>query len=81
MKIGESGRGSTKAISSLGISNSYNLRSTALLLNLVSTAMYEPMEEYDYEPSMTYFRYAGRIPEGVSIMSKYILQMDMLSGE
>ena len=26
------------------------------------------MEEYDYEPSMTYFRYAGRIPEGVSIV-------------
>ena len=26
------------------------------------------MEEYDYEPSITYFRYAGRIPEGVSIV-------------
>jgi hypothetical protein len=26
------------------------------------------MEKYDYEPSITYFRYAGRIPEGVSIV-------------
>jgi len=26
------------------------------------------MEEYDYEPSITYFRYAGNIPEGVSIV-------------
>ena len=26
------------------------------------------MDEYDYEPSMTYFRYAGRIPEGASIV-------------
>ena len=26
------------------------------------------MEKYDYEPSTTYFRYAGRIPEGVSIV-------------
>ena len=26
------------------------------------------MEKYDYEPSMTYFRYAGRIPEGMSVV-------------
>ena len=26
------------------------------------------MEEYDYEPSITYFRYAGQIPEGVSVV-------------
>ena len=26
------------------------------------------MEKYDYEPSMTYFRYAGRIPEGISVI-------------
>ncbi len=26
------------------------------------------MEMYDYEPSMTYFRYAGKIPEGVSVI-------------
>jgi len=26
------------------------------------------MEQYDYEPSMTYFRYAGRIPEGMSVI-------------
>jgi hypothetical protein len=24
------------------------------------------MEKYDYEPSLTYFRYAGIIPEGIS---------------
>ena len=23
------------------------------------------MEQFDHEPSMTYFRYAGKIPEGV----------------
>ena len=26
------------------------------------------MEKYDYEPSVTYFRYAGRIPEGISVI-------------
>jgi len=26
------------------------------------------MEKYDYEPSMTYFRYAGKIPEGISVI-------------
>ena len=26
------------------------------------------MERYDHEPSMTYFRYAGRIPEGISVI-------------
>ena len=26
------------------------------------------MEEYDHEPSMTYFRYAGRVPEGASFL-------------
>jgi len=26
------------------------------------------MEKYDHEPSITYFRYAGQIPEGVSVI-------------
>ena len=26
------------------------------------------MEKYDYEPSLTYFRYAGKIPEGMSVI-------------
>ena len=26
------------------------------------------MEQYDHEPSMTYFRYAGKIPEGMSVI-------------
>ena len=26
------------------------------------------MEKYDYEPSMTYFRYAGKIPEGIGVI-------------
>ena len=26
------------------------------------------MEEYDYEPSLTYFCYAGRIPAGMSVV-------------
>ena len=26
------------------------------------------MEKYDYEPSVTYFRYAGKIPEGISVI-------------
>ena len=26
------------------------------------------MENFDYEPSMTYFRYAGQIPKGVSVL-------------
>jgi hypothetical protein len=26
------------------------------------------MEKYDLEPSMTYFRYAGKIPEGMSVI-------------
>ena len=26
------------------------------------------MDKYDYEPSLTYFRYAGRIPEGMSVV-------------
>ena len=26
------------------------------------------MDKYDYEPSMTYFRYAGKIPEGISVV-------------
>jgi hypothetical protein len=26
------------------------------------------MEKYDYEQSMTYFRYAGKIPEGISVI-------------
>ena len=26
------------------------------------------MEEFDYEPSVTYFRYAGRIPDEVSVI-------------
>ena len=26
------------------------------------------MDQYDHEPSYTYFRYAGRIPEGVSVV-------------
>jgi len=26
------------------------------------------MDQYDYEPSMTYFRYAGKIPAGMSVI-------------
>lgn len=26
------------------------------------------MEKYDEDPSLTYFRYAGKIPEGVSVI-------------
>ena len=26
------------------------------------------MEKYDYEPSVTYFRYVGKIPEGISVI-------------
>jgi hypothetical protein len=26
------------------------------------------MDKYDYEPSLTYFRYAGRVPEGFSVI-------------
>ncbi len=26
------------------------------------------MEKYDYETSLTYFRYAGKIPEGISVI-------------
>ena len=26
------------------------------------------MDKYDYEPSLTYFCYAGRIPEGMSVL-------------
>ena len=31
-------------------------------------AVIRSMEKYDYEPSLTYFRYAGKIPEGVSVI-------------
>jgi len=26
------------------------------------------MDKYDHEPSYTYFRYAGKIPEGISVV-------------
>jgi len=26
------------------------------------------MEKYDHEPSVTYFRYAGQVPQGVSVL-------------
>jgi len=26
------------------------------------------MDKYDYEPSMTYFRYAGKIPKEISVI-------------
>jgi hypothetical protein len=26
------------------------------------------MEQYDHEPSLTYFRYAGQVPEGFSVI-------------
>ena len=30
--------------------------------------VFSGMGEYDYEPSLTYFRYAGKIPEGTSVL-------------
>ena len=30
--------------------------------------VFQGMEKYDYEPSMTYFTYAGRIPEEISVI-------------
>ena len=30
--------------------------------------VFQGMEKYDYEPSRTYFRYAGRIPEEISVI-------------
>jgi len=30
--------------------------------------VFRKMEQYDYEKSLTYIRYAGKIPEGVSIL-------------
>ena len=30
--------------------------------------VFRDMENYDYEPSMTYFRYAGTIPAGMSVI-------------
>ena len=30
--------------------------------------VFRDMEQYDYEPSLTYFRYAGQIPEGTSVL-------------
>jgi len=30
--------------------------------------VFRGMSKYDTEPSLTYFRYAGRIPEGTSVL-------------
>ena len=30
--------------------------------------VFEGMEKYRYEQSLTYFRYAGKIPEGTSVL-------------
>ena len=30
--------------------------------------VFQEMEKYDYEPSRTYFTYAGRIPEDISVI-------------
>ena len=30
--------------------------------------VFRKMEKYDYEKSLTYVRYAGKIPEGVSVL-------------
>jgi len=39
-----------------------------ILHNENRDAVIRGMEQYDYEPSLTYFRYAGKIPKGVSVI-------------